>query len=496
MESRAEGEIRVFWVDALSINQIDDEEKSQQVRQMKAIYQSASRTVIWLGREQDGSDLAMNLVAKLGVADPETYEVDDSSETLKAWDALSRLFERYWWSRAWILQETAVAMTDPWVGCGNLWLSWAAFEKVHALVVSQASHAEEASLLILGIARSSVSAIHLIRNHIMNGSSPMTIEHLLKISMTFNATDPRDKVYALLGLTTDTSQAALRVDYTDPVRDVYTRLAGYIIPFDINMICFNINSQEYDLPSWVPDWSWSSQRWPLWTANTYHTSGDRKPLISFSNDGNTLHVSGIIVDNIKIIDNSVPSGPNQGTNIISIVESMEFTLRKAIVEEIVPDTLDPEHSESFWRTLVADQSMIFGSHSGSRTPAPRAYARMFSVVRHRSPVPEDFLPNLRSPARKEQFVQPFRLSLLQTLEGQRFFITNKGLIGIGPGNLRASDVIVIILGADMPFVLRQRGNGFHQLIGVCYVHGIMNGEALRSGTRDSFDSATMTFNLS
>lgn len=55
-----------IWVDQLCINQQDDEEKTQQVRNMDRIYRAASEVIIWLGLAADGSDRFMDIWAKFG----------------------------------------------------------------------------------------------------------------------------------------------------------------------------------------------------------------------------------------------------------------------------------------------------------------------------------------------------------------------------------------------------------------------------------------------
>ncbi|KAI5366579.1 Putative heterokaryon incompatibility [Septoria linicola] len=64
-----------IWVDAICINQNDDVEKSAQVLKMDQVYQKASSVVVWLGREEDKSDVAMSVFAWI---DSRTYrQVDD-----------------------------------------------------------------------------------------------------------------------------------------------------------------------------------------------------------------------------------------------------------------------------------------------------------------------------------------------------------------------------------------------------------------------------------
>lgn len=61
---------------------------------------------------------------------------------------------------------------------------------------------------------------------------------------------------------------------------------------------------------------------------------------------------------------------------------------------------------------------------------------------------------------------------------RRFFITSKGLLGIGSVVVLPDDLVVIIEGSRYPFLLRATSNGRYRLIGEAYVRGIMYGEAL------------------
>ena len=62
---------------------------------------------------------------------------------------------------------------------------------------------------------------------------------------------------------------------------------------------------------------------------------------------------------------------------------------------------------------------------------------------------------------------------------RNFCSTKEGSIGLVPGAAQKGDLIAIFMGADVPFVIRPGGAGTHVLIGECYVHGIMNGEAFQ-----------------
>jgi Heterokaryon incompatibility protein (HET) len=57
---------KVVWIDALCINQTDDEEKSWQVQLMKEIYQRADHVSVWLGPADATSDTVMDFLHSFG----------------------------------------------------------------------------------------------------------------------------------------------------------------------------------------------------------------------------------------------------------------------------------------------------------------------------------------------------------------------------------------------------------------------------------------------
>ena len=51
-----------FWIDAISINQNDNEEKGAQVNMMGDIYRNCERCIVLMGKEKDDSALAFDLM--------------------------------------------------------------------------------------------------------------------------------------------------------------------------------------------------------------------------------------------------------------------------------------------------------------------------------------------------------------------------------------------------------------------------------------------------
>jgi hypothetical protein len=70
--------------------------------------------------------------------------------------------------------------------------------------------------------------------------------------------------------------------------------------------------------------------------------------------------------------------------------------------------------------------------------------------------------------------------------GTRLFATDnpRAILGTGPEGLCVGDVVCVLFGGDVPFILRPSPQGNYQLIGECYVSGIMRGEALDMGLEE------------
>ncbi|KAL2694258.1 hypothetical protein Neosp_000833 [[Neocosmospora] mangrovei] len=64
--------------------------------------------------------------------------------------------------------------------------------------------------------------------------------------------------------------------------------------------------------------------------------------------------------------------------------------------------------------------------------------------------------------------------------GSRIVRTKTGLIGTAPWDVQEGDFVCVFYGGQTPFVLRRDENcpGKYRFVGDCYIHGIMEGEAL------------------
>jgi len=74
----------------------------------------------------------------------------------------------------------------------------------------------------------------------------------------------------------------------------------------------------------------------------------------------------------------------------------------------------------------------------------------------------------------------YRQSIGMTVTNRSFIVTEEGAVGLAPGMTRVGDVVMVIAGANTPFVLRPLPEEMQRfaLVGEAYVHGVMDGEAV------------------
>jgi hypothetical protein len=77
----------------------------------------------------------------------------------------------------------------------------------------------------------------------------------------------------------------------------------------------------------------------------------------------------------------------------------------------------------------------------------------------------------------------FKSRITEVEQGRRMFSTIGNLLGMGPPSAQSGDEVWVLKGLDVPIILRTQQGGARQIVGECYVHGIMHGEALEGGQR-------------
>ncbi|KAH7627231.1 heterokaryon incompatibility protein-domain-containing protein [Sordaria sp. MPI-SDFR-AT-0083] len=215
---------RTIWIDAICINQGDNEEKGHQVQSMAKIYAKASRVIVWLGKEAAGSDQALEKIRI--AAELSKRRLDDKAGILT-------LLERSWFQRIWVLQEVAAAR-HILIKCGSAEVDGSAF----CLGLDVLNLPNE----LPGVLRARIlSVTYLIRGAIFrpkyatNQSDNFSLNirplgELIEMYHTREATDRLDKVYALLGMSSDNPTAAgLFADYNISWKQLFNKLTHFLL---------------------------------------------------------------------------------------------------------------------------------------------------------------------------------------------------------------------------------------------------------------------------
>lgn len=213
---RWEDEPRHLWVDSLCIDQSNMREKSSQIPLMNDIYNRAECVHVSLGEEAENSSEAMDFIIECGDLDKFDSLVIDTSASTK-WAALLALMRRPWFSRRWIIQEIAFARKAE-VHCGPKSLPWEDFAHVLSMVAERPkelrklfresiTHRNHPDYLgdigELGAIRLADLSDNLFQKADDSVIKHFTLEELMASLTAFEASDPRDLLYALLWLASD-----------------------------------------------------------------------------------------------------------------------------------------------------------------------------------------------------------------------------------------------------------------------------------------------------
>jgi hypothetical protein len=302
----------ILWIDAICINQDDSEEKKIQIALMRRVYRQAQNVIAFVPLVQEDTELLKDLFTRIYTARNKCKEVLESGVVAKqqpnkergsmtfydddrlvlqvvplqsngtciedydvpaeddaAWGAWRRFFASPYFRRIWVLQEFAHAK-DLDIQFGGATCKMDIIILVRMAVQTRSrlinAHylardegpdmARAASLSWSGLGH--MIKARLLRRLDLHGvKSRENLIDILADIQYFDATDPRDKIYAVLGMASDADIYTDLVSYHPSVTysEVYRRFTrafieqGYILQV-LHMACRLPKSLQ--LPSWVP----------------------------------------------------------------------------------------------------------------------------------------------------------------------------------------------------------------------------------------------------
>lgn len=324
------------------------------------------------------------------------------------------------------------------------------------------------------------------------------------------STDPRDKVFALLSLASDREdlrQQNVFPDYTKSCAEVYTSTMVALLQqghWLLLSLCQTPKLQT-DLPSWIPDWSRSATDMlqdveddhiticPVFSASGA-TSGDPCTTVTRENRCNPrLIVLSNIYDKIDAIgsfpgrasSNEVPLSDTFSWPQWWLLEILRLTYHNKRYHADFSDRLKAAARTSIGGVGWSQDAKLERVHDSRFVDAVTmitAGARHIIDDRMKSDL-EQFLTERATKRTTENRFEAIK-RLGSEINGKSLrrlpFVTEKGHLGLSAEHVQRGDVVAIIRGSQVAFVLREWAGGAYQLVGEAYVEGIMDGEAATS----------------
>lgn len=477
---------RRMWIDGLCIDQQNIEERGRQVAYMCHIFWGATRVVVWLGKAADDSDKAMDTLRHIasraasggesgatdGITELDERQSGESAPAVHLEDAerlsILALLQRPWFERIWVRQEVAGAGEESLVACGTNTLSWMGVRRaMNSIYMALAStlgpqHSQEYRDRF-------EAACHLV------SSGFFVLRSLCLYLRGTKCTDPRDRIYGLLGIL-DGGQYldAIVPDYSKSVSEVYHSVVLEYIStaksLDFLISCHNDSREEVSvspadaLPTWVPDWA--------------HPDSDLRKLRLYTNNERQFFPFQCFA---QYLGRGVlrVAGVSCGTivEVFHLDDSTPEALSTSIRSRLPPNAADTHYPgggnllNAFGITLCAD------SFADSMYPPPLGSLQMESQLRY-----EESHNAMERLANREDVSGRSRL-LLELVKSNnhigRFFITNKGFLGWSPTRTTEGDQVTSILGCQAPMILRPStmNEDHFEVVGPSYTHGASYGSA-------------------
>jgi hypothetical protein len=438
----------------------------------------------------------------------------------KALEVIDHLTKLPWWSRVWVLQEAILAQKEVIAIYGEIQAPIQLMEDSGSVLPRHYARGECCKVFwntlplnqreILdrfGKAMTSIEGIRDYRNLIRDKQLVMLNTYLTQTRYR-EATDPRDKIFGLLGLLNHCPEPLDIVpDYKKTEAQVYTDVAMRLIRHEQSLrpllAVHEDKSSIRGLPTWVPNWTRPVGNTPsdnIANRRLQHFTAwppSPGPLPELVDDY-ALGVTGMSVDRIVAI--TKPLFQNE-TDLVEAIDELEtfFGLAEDPCAVYKGDVL---LLDAFWRTAVGDllysidrsmkvEVIVFDRvHKGDIQMLNMAKYVWKKIENLFFLAPDGHLISERGRAHIAQFA---RESFWYANEGKLFFKTASGYIGSGPANTKIDDEVVLVHGSAVRLVLRpttdipslfslkekvaSTASPCYQLVGTAFVLGLMDGEA-------------------
>ena len=317
----------------------------------------------------------------------------------------------------------------------------------------------------------------------IKGQTERSIIYWISFFASREATDPRDKVYGLLGLAMGNDIGLVEADYSCSQWEVVYAVTVRFIERNQNLdiLSYLVGKRSTQLSSFVPDWMNQSE------FMAYNMRVVSLPLFSASGDSvakfkevasGKLAGAGIIVD--TILDHCSFEGTEE-----------EFLENCRLLFEVCqsPGSLYQHTGEqrevAWWLTMCGEIETTFGNTGA-------VYRRVRDLQDISAYQKWESWLKTPPPLRKNLYtsdVSAVNAVIGCNAYGRCFISTEKGYVGWAPEQCKKGDVVAVLAGGKVPYVLRPEASSnpseesgdsrkYYSVLGDANIHGIMDGEVV------------------
>jgi hypothetical protein len=515
-----------LWVDALCINQADDEEKSVQVQKMGQIFSAAGQVVGWLGIGSEEDRAAMRMLKLMSgiassvhirhISDPAHWGMSAKQQskvirtiirplcadprTYKgAIASILHFMGNPYWERIWIIQEINMA-TSAALLCGSIHIMWdtvtAALGVLEWLNFSRITMAFENDSLLMTELFSPMqphaiqlpAAVRLHATFELSDRTGVALDNMLKstcYNQDLQCAVPHDRIYALLGLMTAEDRESVKVDYhlpyTELCTEVTVRLLQQFGP-SILMYCEpQGQASQKDLPTWAVDWTKTGRKAQDLLARTmipvkelaFHVRRYGPSQIGMNATiGDTVtrifSHSESTQDLLRVIDEfaELVSSESSSERLVGLGEARRSAIRTVMY--LVDEKTIVEQMTVVERMLSDARGVNMPPPSGREDDRGEVGSADLEAASADS-----------SKGRRPHMPDPDQLLLWNKCPRTLYF-TEHGCIGSGPPNAQIGDVLCSSPESPFPFLIRPHHCGDDvvrwKLVGSTWVDGMITWE--------------------
>lgn len=297
-------------------------------------------------------------------------------------------------------------------------------------------------------------------------------------------------------------QSFIKPDYNHSLVTVYRDLAHKIIERSNSLEILSFVQHDGplaptgpDFPSWLPRWDTHTDMSILGKVTCDHlAAANRRPEITPTSNAEELTVRGIFADRIDI-----HTGPLTRDDFLDPSLSPVFEMVRTCQVHTHPVPAyprapmgNPDRLRAYHKTWTAGYSSTAAGEDPDWLAYQEEYLKQKLYKGKCSPEEMALLISLSQRRAGAGDAKRFANAAAEACHRRSFFVTEHGFFGIGPSIMEEKDIVAVLLGSDVPFILRERSRlrpslDGYLLIGECYLHGIMAGEAVRAWSEDLRD---------